>query len=44
VLVTVILSVPMGIIRLKQNKWQDYSIMFLATLLVTVRDSSWRPS
>jgi len=37
VLVTVILSVPMGIISaLKQNKWQDYSFMFLATLGVTV--------
>jgi len=37
VLITVILSVPMGIISaLKQNKWQDYSFMFLATLGVTV--------
>ncbi|NCA98240.1 MAG: ABC transporter permease [Clostridia bacterium] len=37
VLITVVLSVPMGIISaLKQTKWQDYSFMFLATLGVTV--------
>jgi oligopeptide transport system permease protein len=37
VLVTVIISVPMGIIAaLKQKHWQDYSMMFLATLGVTV--------
>lgn len=37
VLVTVLLSIPMGIISaLKQNKWEDYSTMFIATLGVTV--------
>ncbi len=37
VLVTVLISVPMGIISaLKQNKWEDYTFMFAATLGVTV--------
>ncbi|MBP1757292.1 MAG: transporter permease [Firmicutes bacterium] len=37
VLVTVLLSIPMGIISaIKQNKWEDYSTMFVATLGVTV--------
>lgn len=37
VLITVLLSVPMGIISaLKQSKWEDYSTMFVATLGVTI--------
>lgn len=37
VLVTIILSIPMGMIAaLKQRKWPDHSLMFVATLGVTI--------
>ena len=36
-ILTLILAIPLGIISaLRQNKWQDYSIMFFATLGVTI--------
>lgn len=37
ILLTLVLSIPMGIYSaLKQNQWQDYSVMFIATLGVTI--------
>jgi len=37
VLVTVLLSIPMGVYAaLKQRKWPDFTLMFLATLGVTI--------
>lgn len=37
VLLTLFLGVPFGVLSaLKQNKWQDYTVMFLATLGITI--------
>lgn len=37
VVLSLVLGVPLGVIAaLKQNKWQDYTVMFMATLGVTI--------
>lgn len=37
VLLTLVLGIPFGVLSaLKQNKWQDYIVMFLATIGITI--------